>query len=485
MKLYPHVTAEVDQSRGGRSTAAFFDFDGTLIAGYSVASFVQRRVLSGGMPPREALGQLIAAWQFGIRKTGFADVLVRSAASLRGTSDSTFGETAREVYEKDLSGNVYPEARALVDAHLAKGHTVVIVSSATQYQVQHIAAELGIEHVLCTRLEVRNGALTGQIVPPICYGEGKLEAASTFTEKNGMSLDKSYFYTDGGEDVPLLGAVGFPRPLNPDDELDKISRRKGWPVQRFASRGLPSLTDIVRTGLVYGGLVGSFLSGLPAYFLNQSKRDLVNVAVPTWGDFGSAVAGLDLETEGEEHLWSQRPAVFVFNHQSSTDALIIARLLRRDFTGVAKKEMQSNPLLGTILGAAGTVFIDRRNHDKAIEALRPAVDSLKQGMSFAFAPEGQRGRGYKLGPFKMGAFHIAMQAGVPVVPIVIANSADSMPKSGVIIRPARINVRVLPPIKTDDWTTDTIHQHVDEIRQMFLEELGQAGNKDSKLRRVK
>ncbi|MDH3410332.1 MAG: 1-acylglycerol-3-phosphate O-acyltransferase, partial [Gammaproteobacteria bacterium] len=301
----------------------------------------------------------------------------------------------------------------------------------------------------------------------------------------GVSLDRSYFYTDGREDIPLLEAVGFPRPVNPDDALDKKARREGWPVQRFTSRGLPSVTDIVRTGLVYGALVGSFLSGLPAYFLNQSKRDLVNVAIPTWGDFGSAVAGLDVETVGEEHLWSNRPAVFIFNHQSSTDALILSRLLRRDFAGVAKKEMQSNPLLGTILGAVGTVFIDRSDHDKAIEILQPAVDSLKQGTSFVIAPEGQRGRGYKLGPFKMGAFHIAMQAGVPVVPIVIANSADSMPKSGVIIRPARIKVKVLPPVKTNDWTKATIHQYVDEIRQMFLEELGQASDQDTQLRRVK
>ena len=264
-----------------------------------------------------------------------------------------------------------------------------------------------------------------------------------------------------------------------------MSRRKGWPVHTFSSRGLPDVTDIVRTGLVYGSLIGSFLSGLPAYFLNQSKRDLINVAVPTWGDFGSAVAGLDVRTQGEEHLWSHRPAVFIFNHQSKTDALIIARLLRRDFAGVAKKEMQSSPLVGTVLEAVGTVFVDRGNHDKAVEALRPAIDSLRNGISFAIAPEGQRSRGYKLGPFKMGAFHIAMQAGVPIVPIVITNSSDSMPKNGIVIRPAKIDVKVLPPVATDDWTSENIHQQADMIRNMFLKELGQARNDNVKLRRVK
>jgi putative phosphoserine phosphatase / 1-acylglycerol-3-phosphate O-acyltransferase len=482
---YSEVTAEVDGSRGGRTTAAFFDFDGTLIFGFSVASFVQRRLLSGDMPPREMFRQFMAAWQYGLGMADFEDVLVHSARGLRGSAATALEEAAREVYEKDLSGNIYPESRALIAAHRAKGHTIVVVSSATQYQVQHVAAELGIDHVLCTELEVDDGMLTGEIIPPVCYGEGKLEAARRFADEHGISLDRSFFYTDGGEDIPLLEAVKYPRPLNPDRKLTSKSEREGWPVQRFASRGLPGVSDVIRTSLVYGSLVGSFMAGMPAWLLNRSKQDLINVAVPVWGDFGSAVAGLDIEVEGEEHLWSHRPAVFIFNHQSQTDALILSRLLRRDFTGVAKKEMKSNPLLGTILDAMGTVFIDRDNHDAAIEALQPAVDSLKKGTSFAIAPEGRRSRGYKLGRFKMGAFHIAMQAGVPVVPIVIANSSDSMPRSGVFIRPAKIDVKVLPPVTTENWTVDNIHQHVDEIRRLYLRELGQSRRENVKLRRLK
>ena len=485
MKHYAHITADVDQSRGGRTTAAFFDLDGTLIAGFSVLSFLRQRVLSGDMPPREAITQLAAGWEYGLKLSNFPDILAQTAASLRGVSDSLLAETSEQVYRNELSGNIYPESRALVEAHFAKGHTVVIVSSATRYQVQHIAAELGIEHVLCNHLEVENGALTGELVPPVCFGEGKLDAARSFAKDNGINLSKSYFYTDGGEDIPLLEAVGSPRPLNPDAKLQSKARREGWPVQNFDSRGLPGVWDIARTGLVYGGFFGSFLAGLPGWFLNQSRRELINTAIPIWGDFGSAAAGLQVATEGEEHLWSHRPAVFVFNHQSATDALILARLLRRNFSGVAKTEMQSNPLVGTILGAVGTMFIDRGNHDQAIDALKPAVRRLKEGISIAIAPEGQRSLGYKLGDFKMGAFHIAMQAGVPVIPIVIANSSDSMPKTGAIIRPAKIDINVLPPIATDDWTAATVHEHADQIRRLFLKHLNQADDEEVKLRSVK
>ncbi len=485
MSRFQHVTRDVDQSKSGRTTAAFFDFDGTLIAGFSVASFVGRKLLSGRTSPREALEQLLTIGDYGVGRTDFAGLLTRAATSLRGTSDSTLREFAKEVFEKDLSANLYPESRALVEAHVRKGHTVVIVSSATQYQVEPAAAELDFEHVLCTQLEVKDGIVTGELAAPMCYGTGKFEAARRFAKEKRISLAKSYFYTDGSEDIPLLEAVGFPRPLNPDDKLRTRARREGWPIQSFESRGLPGLADIARTGLVYGGMVGALMAAVPGWLLNRSKRNLANVATSTWGDFGSAVAGLDVQTTGEEHVWSHRPAVFIFNHQSATDALIISRLLRRDFTGVAKKEMKSNPLVGTVLGAVGTVFIDRSNKDKAIEALQPAVDSLKNGTSFAIAPEGRRGLGYKLGPFKKGAFHIAMQAGVPVVPIVIANSSDSMPKSGVIIRPASIDVTVLPPVDTTDWTKETIDQHIDDIRQMYLKILGQTRNTDVKLRQVK
>jgi len=485
MKHYAHVTADVDQSEGGRTTAAFFDFDGTLIAGYSVLSFLRHRVFSGDMPPREAIEQLAAGWQYGLNSIDFPGILEQTVTSLRGISDSLMRETALEIYKKELSGNIYPESRALVDAHIAKGHTVVIVSSATYYQVQHVAAELGIEHVLCNHLEVVDGALSGELVPPVCFGKGKLEAASRFAEQNGISLGKSYFYTDGSEDMPLLEAVGFPRPLNPDSKLHNKAMRETWPVQSFSSRGLPDFWDVARTGLVYGGFIGSFLAGLPGWFLNKSRRELINTAIPIWGDFGSAAAGLEVDTKGEEHLWSHRPAVFVFNHQSATDALILARLLRRNFSGIFKTELRSNPLIGTMLSAMGTMFIDRFDHDRAIEGLQPAVNHLRKGISIAIAPEGQRSLGYKLGRFKMGAFHIAMQAGAPVVPIVIQNSSDSVPKSGAIIRPARINVEVLAPIATADWTRENIHQHVDEIRQMYLKKLGQTNDEEVKLRSVK
>src|SRR5439155_26721425 len=117
------------------------------------------------------------------------------------------------------------------------------------------------------------------------------------------------------------------------------------------------------------------------------RRDMVNLAITTWGEFGTALAGVRLQVRGEEHLWSHRPAVFIFNHQSGIDMLLLCKLLRRDMVGIAKQEIRRNPLFGPVFALAGTVFIDRFNPEKAIEAMAPAVDALRQGLPITIAPE--------------------------------------------------------------------------------------------------
>jgi putative phosphoserine phosphatase/1-acylglycerol-3-phosphate O-acyltransferase len=182
---------------------------------------------------------------------------------------------------------------------------------------------------------------------------------------------------------------------------------------------------------------------------------------------------------GEENLWLRRPAVFVFNHQSKADVVIMARLLRRDITGVGKKEIKNIPIIGKTMELAGTVFIDRANAASAIEAMQPLVDALRnEGKSVVIAPEGTRTVSPRLAPFKKGAFHLAMQAGVPMVPIVIHNAGDVAPKGDFVFRPATVEVDVLPPVDTGAWRADTIERHVAEVRRMFQVTLGQAGAED-------
>jgi putative phosphoserine phosphatase/1-acylglycerol-3-phosphate O-acyltransferase len=146
-------------------------------------------------------------------------------------------------------------------------------------------------------------------------------------------------------------------------------------------------------------------------------------------------------------------------------------MVRRDVTGVAKQEIKRNPIFGPLFSAAGVVFIDRDDTKKAIEALAPALEALRQGRSIAIAPEGTRQKTPRLGKFKKGAFHLAMQAGVPIVPVVFRNVLDALPKDGIVIHPATIEAVVLPPIDTSSWTKATLDDEIEAIRNRFIEVL--------------
>mgnify|MGYP001814719280 CR=1 FL=1 len=152
----------------------------------------------------------------------------------------------------------------------------------------------------------------------------------------------------------------------------------------------------------------------------------------------------------------------------------MAKLLRKDIAGVGKKEIKQMPLIGKTLELAGTIFIDRENSHSAIEAMKPLVDAMRhQGKSVAIAPEGTRSITPKLAAFKKGPFHLAMQAGVPIVPVVIHNAGDVAPKGDFVFRQATVEVDVLPPVDTSGWSRETVEEHVAEVRDLFLRVLGQ------------
>ena len=474
MSRHIEITKAVDMAPDGASVGALFDFDGTLISGFSVFSFIKEQIKQAHLSARELTELMAAISSYAVGQLGFSGLMGAAAQMLRGVSEESYAEFGEQVYEKHLARQIYPEARALVEAHLRKGHTVAIISSATKYQIEAAASDLGIDIILCTKLIVENGEFTGGVVKPTCWGQGKVTAAETLANEQGVNLEESFFYTDSHEDVALLERVGRPQPLNPNDKLTTISERRGWPVRRFASRGRPRMTDYLRSIAATWSIVPTFASALPIWALTGSVREAQNFASSVFGDCAAALVGLRLNVKGEQNIWAKRPAVFVFNHQSKADVIITAKLLRRDIAGVGKKELRQYPLIGQLLEFAGVVFIDRQNSASAIEAMTPLVDAMRfEGKSVVIAPEGTRTISPRLGPFKKGAFHLAMQAGVPVVPIVIHNAIDVAPKGEFVFRSATVDVDVLPPIDTSDWQPKTIDKHVAQVRNQFLRVLNQ------------
>jgi putative phosphoserine phosphatase/1-acylglycerol-3-phosphate O-acyltransferase len=264
-------------------------------------------------------------------------------------------------------------------------------------------------------------------------------------KKLGTSLDRCWFYTDSSEDLPLLAAVGFPVAVNPSEKLAAHARAKAWPRLEFQSRGIPSLESLLRTLLAAQTVAATTAATSMFKRMGFSSFNNTNSITRFLGDVGANFAGLDFDVEGAEHLNHTQPTIFIFNHQSLLDAVVLARLLRGDVVAFCKREMADNPLIGPLLKQVDTIFVDREGSDQH-SVLKEAQEVLAGGRSLVIAPEGTRSVLGNIQPFKPGAFLLAKKAAVPIVPIVLHNVMDALPKGGFIIRAATIKITVLPPL---------------------------------------
>jgi 1-acyl-sn-glycerol-3-phosphate acyltransferase len=227
----------------------------------------------------------------------------------------------------------------------------------------------------------------------------------------------------------------------------------------------------LRTLAALAVIPSGLLLGLGVWLVTRDRRQSVDRTLDAWGRWGTRAAGIQLDVRGAEHLERPRPAVFLLNHQSGIDPILVCALLRRGFTAIAKQEIRRNPVLGPAFAFAGVAFVDRADRAQALAALEPALEALRGGLSLAIAPEGTRSPDASVGAFKKGAFRIAMAAGAPLVPICIHNASDVLPRGGWIMRAARVRVDVLPPIPTEAWTLEDLEAEIAAVRQLYLDRL--------------
>ena len=159
MSVHSQITREIDEGPAGPRIAAFFDVDRTLIAGFSALQFFRDGLGNGLVSPADFAAALGTAVRFQLGQVGFSGFVTGTAGMLRGRSEAAFAEIGERIFRDRLATEIYPESRALVQAHRRKGHTLALVSAATRYQIDPLARELEIPHVLCTQLEVAGRSL--------------------------------------------------------------------------------------------------------------------------------------------------------------------------------------------------------------------------------------------------------------------------------------------------------------------------------------
>ncbi len=468
----PGSVAEIKASSAGPGVGAFFDLDGTLVAGFTGVIMTRDRLRRGQMGVGEFISMVQAGLNHQLGRSEFEDLIGKGARMLRGSSLGDIDELAERLFVQKIIGRIYPEMRDLVRAHMERGHTVVLSSSALTVQVEPVARFLGIKNVLSNKFETDdNGLITGEVTTPIIWGPGKARAVQAFAAENNVDLAKSYFYADGDEDVALMYLVGNPRPTNPAGKLAAVAAKRGWPVLRFSSRSGSNPVSQLRTAAGVASLVPIAAGAIGLGLLTRNRRTGVNFFTSAFGRALLTTTGVSINLLGKENLNKKRPAVFIFNHRNQVDPVIAGRLVDTNFTSVGKKELENDPIVGTMGKVMDAAFIDRDNPKAAVESLKKVEELARKGLSILIAPEGTRLDTTEVGPFKKGPFRIAMSAGIPIVPMVIRNAEVISSRDSTTFNPGTVDVVVYPPIPTDDWTVENLSDKIAEVRQLYLDTL--------------
>ena len=234
----PGSVAEVEASPKGPEIGAFFDLDGTLVAGYTATVHTVDRLRRRQFGPGDFLRMTQLAVEYKLGRREIEALIEGGAGTARGQLAEDVEEMGERIFQQSVADQIYPEMRDLVRAHQHRGHTVVLSSSALTMQAVPVAHYLGIDHVVCNRFVVdEHGVLTGAIQQPVIWGPTKATSVQKFAAEHDIDLRSSYFYADGDEDLALMHLVGHPRPVNPGPTLARVAERRGWPILRLHSRG--------------------------------------------------------------------------------------------------------------------------------------------------------------------------------------------------------------------------------------------------------
>lgn len=185
--------------------------------------------------------------------------------------------------------------------------------------------------------------------------------------------------------------------------------------------------------------------GFPSLFITGRIDFLWKVAM-RGAQFGAWMVGVRWETVGRDRLHPQRTYIFMANHQSNIDPPVFVPLIGRRVFVLVKKELFRVPIFGYAMRRAQFIAVDRSNREAAVESVRQAIDELNSGLSLMVYPEGTRSRDGRLLPFKKGPFHLAMDSGIPVVPVTIVGAHEVWPKGKLRLTPGLIRVIFHPPV---------------------------------------
>lgn len=211
--------------------------------------------------------------------------------------------------------------------------------------------------------------------------------------------------------------------------------------------------------VVLATLIGALLA-VPLALVVSPRLANLWVAVP-WGRVLAWLVPVRVSVEGLDRIDPTQSYVVVANHQSQFDIPVIYGWIGLDLRWVAKAELSRIPFVAAGCRAIGHIFIDRSNPEQARRAINRAVARLKPGTGLMFFAEGTRSRSGALLPFKKGAFRVAIDQQLPVLPVTVVDTREVLPAKSLRIRPGRVRLVVHPPIETAGMS----HGRAGELRR--------------------
>lgn len=237
-----------------------------------------------------------------------------------------------------------------------------------------------------------------------------------------------------------------------------------------------------------GVLVTAFIAGFIVImfpFFSRGENTVFKLA-NLWARILLFISNIKVEVIGRENVLVDRPQIFMVNHQSNFDILIVQAYIPSQFRWIAKKELFAIPIFGSSMRRLGTVEIDRQNRDSAIKSLDEAAQKIREGKSVITFPEGTRSRDGRIRPFKKGIFYLAIKSGVSIIPVSIIGTRKIMPRRSLKIHPGKITMIIDKPIEVANYSTETRDELVTKVREVIVKNfydgkiVSESGGKESR-----
>jgi 1-acyl-sn-glycerol-3-phosphate acyltransferase len=227
---------------------------------------------------------------------------------------------------------------------------------------------------------------------------------------------------------------------------------------------------------IYAWLIFAPLLGLSTVFFGTAAVILLFFLKPrlvstlcgkSWARVNSFFTPMRVTVKGRENVDPSQSYVIVSNHQSQFDIFVLYGWLDIDFKWVMKKELRKVPAIGIACERLGHIYVDRSNREAALASINAAKQRIVDGTSVLFFPEGTRSRTKHMRPFKKGAFRMALDLQLPILPITIQGTRDILPSDTLDLYPGRATMIINPPIAVDLYDNTRLKELIDHTREVI------------------